>query len=315
MSTRKVSFFHLSLSMDIDGTSVPIRQQNVETYFQSIYSDIKSIPTESAQEIHAKRLQIDKNDIVVEVIQYDKTNRSASLKIGYLNPTTITDLRDHDTLQTEEIKLSDTQKVETYTCCYINFTTNIVSYINVISAPRISALELFFNECLKEHGITGTLSAIFCPTDELDLECTRVTKVEIAFAVPKQEKLSEDLGLSQKLFEKFFNVQTFNTTYTISAERNQTLFNNTDDFLAFKKIMKNSKKHQPTKVKATIKTGKNAPQIVDLLLERYTYSDSITLDENQSLDHKDTLNDLVTCYTESVGKLIPYIPEEPQKEG
>lgn len=309
MIKRKVSFFHLSLSTGTSGTNVFIDQKNVETYFESIYNSIGN-----QQNGYSKCIPNGNNDIVVEVLDYDKLNHSAFLKIGYLNPPTIHNLRDYTTLETEKISMTTTQKVETFTCCYINFTTNIVSYINVMSAPRISTLKLFFDECLKEQYITSFLSSIMCSTDDLDLKNKRITKVEIVYAKPKNNVLADELGFKENEFDRVYNVQAVRSTHTIKAKRMESIFPDTQSFFWFWNRILNNSNNRPVKATATTKNETNTTHIIDLLQEQYAYTGSVSLDDSQPLDHTNTQTALINCTSLHIDHLIKHSPANTQNK-
>lgn len=316
MASRKVSFFHLALSSKNNPNNF-IDPTAVKTYFSSIYDSIEhksDAAGQSKKALHAKLIPNENSDIVVEVIDFNSQQNYAFLKIGYLNTSANADLRDLETFQTQAITLEGMQKVEIYTCCYIDFTTNIVSYIGVMSAPRISALASFFDVCLQNAGIICKISSILYSTHDLDLADKRITSLEVTLAVPGTQVLANDLSMSAASFNKLMNVQSISKTIKITPPRKMSIFNDSDDFYGTTDEIFNKYQHNIKKMTATVKAEGEDAQIIDLLQVKYTRKSSITIDDQYALDDMHTLTQLSDCYwneQETLRKYIPeYIPEE-----
>ena len=235
---RKVSFYHLSLERQVGGKPETIEQTDVERHFVAIYEVMEELENNR----RAKLIDIDGMQAVVEVIAYNADGHDAFLRVGYQNQPNNTALRNQETLVTEKIKVKKNQMVELYTCCYIDFTTCIVSYIGLVSAPRVRALKVLFDQELENAGITSTFSAILHPAIIDDLQNKRVTSLEISVATPSDDVLSDVIDMGTEDFDALRNIKRATCTYKMSADRLKSIFNSAEEisglFNNVKKAMK-----------------------------------------------------------------------------
>lgn len=71
---------------------------------------------------------------VIEAISFEE--HRAFLKIGQQNPSNTVALRDRTTLETENVPMRESQLLELYTFCLIDFESGIVSYMELTGLPK-----------------------------------------------------------------------------------------------------------------------------------------------------------------------------------
>lgn len=290
---RKVSFFRWSQERKKDNGIEQLKSADVEVHFKHVYSRMEKL----SQQRRAKRIDMDGTQVVVEVIAYSSKNHDAFLRVGYQNQPNNTALRDQETLATAEIQVGEKQMVELYTCCYIDFTTCIVSYIGLVSAPRIRALKILFDQELENEGITNAFSSILDTSTINDLTNKRVTNLEISIATPGDNILSQDIGVAADDFNTLMHVQKLTCTYKISVERLKSMCESKEDMFRFTENIKKRYDGRIKKFRATIKEVGQDERIIDLLQENVAYYAMIDVDDGYALDNREkNLNTLKKCY-------------------
>ena len=156
--TRKVSFYRLSLEKQTllpRTRTVRVTQLNnseIEDCFREIYNEKMQVLSDNHKAIN---ITASNGHYVIEAISFEE--HRAFLKIGQQNPSNTVALRDRTTLETENVPMRESQLLELYTFCLIDFESGIVSYIGINGAPKISAGRNLFNQTLKPGG------KYFCP--------------------------------------------------------------------------------------------------------------------------------------------------------
>lgn len=140
--TRKVSFYRLSLEKQtlLPGTrTVRVTQLNnseIEDCFREIYNEKMQVLSDNHKAIN---ITASNGHYVIEAISFEE--HRAFLKIGQQNPSNTVALRDRTTLETENVPMRESQLLELYTFCLIDFESGIVSYIGINGAPKISVID------------------------------------------------------------------------------------------------------------------------------------------------------------------------------
>lgn len=301
---RKVSFYHLSQERQAGEKPETIEPTDVERHFVAIYEGMEKLANNRC----AKRIDIDGMQAVVEVIAYNAEQHDAFLRVGYQNQPNNTALRNQETLVAEKIKVKKNQMVELYTCCYIDFTTCIVSYIGLVSAPRVRALKILFDQELENAGITSTFSVILHPAVIDDLKNKRVTSLEISIATPGDDVLSDVIDMGAEDFDALKNIKRATCTYKMSAERLKSIFDTPDAVSGFYNNVKKSCEDMLLKFRVTVKENGADERIIDLVQENMTYPAKIEIDDGHALDDDGTnLTALKSCYVKEKTKLKQYL--------
>lgn len=214
---RTVSFFRLILEKQIDGHKEILTKKQTEECFQKIYNT-RMVSLESGNK--AANVTTNGNAYVVEVVEY--SNHQLFGKIGKQNGADTVALRDQQTLETEEVPMTDTQALELYTYFLLDFETGIISYIGIGGSPKISAIRGLFDFGLMEEGILSRIAAIMTH-DILNTVMRKrvISKLEVTVAVPSDAVLGEQLGLPRSDFDDICNVQARTATFKIVANRNR----------------------------------------------------------------------------------------------
>lgn len=147
--------------------------------------------------------------------------------MGKQNPKDTISLRDSKTFNTNNVPMKSTQNLELYTYCMIDFKECIVSYINIGYIPKISLLEVFVNENLKQRDCIAKISPILCD-DVIDLISNKKTigSICVSVAIPSDKILSEKFGLSEEEFDniELNNAKSSTLVFKLSSKRNKSLF-------------------------------------------------------------------------------------------
>ncbi len=224
--TRKVSFYRLSLEKQtlLPGTrTVQVTQLNnseIEDCFREIYNEKMQVLSDNHKAIN---ITASNGHYVIEAISFEE--HRAFLKIGQQNPANTVALRDRTTLETENVPMRESQLLELYTFCLIDFESGIVSYIGINGAPKISAVRNLFDQTLKPGENTSAHLAAIMTDDILQVLVRKhiISKVSVTVAVPEDQILS-DIGLDIENFDAIRNVRTKTATYKLVGRRNKNIF-------------------------------------------------------------------------------------------
>jgi len=149
VKSRKVSFYRLVLEKH---ELIPGKRKNqikaidndtMEQYFKEIYNNEMNKLKGGSKAVN---VETDTSNYVIEVIEYEDSK--AFLKIGQQNASYVVALRDTATLESEKVPMKESQLLELFTFCLIDFKTGIVSYIGINGAPRIKSYSI--NTWLKK---------------------------------------------------------------------------------------------------------------------------------------------------------------------
>ncbi len=224
--TRKVSFYRLSLEKRVltsglkAGQVKQLNNTDIEAFFQKIYAEKMQKLRDGHRAID---LSVSSSEYVIEIISF--ADHRVFIKIGQQNPANTVALRDRTTLETENVPMTESQLLELYTFCLIDFETGIVSYIGINGAPRISAIRTLFEQAAKEsEKVTAHLAAIMTK-DILDVLVRKhiISKISVTVAIPEDQILS-DMGLDRSSFDDIRNIRTRTATYKIVGRRNKNIF-------------------------------------------------------------------------------------------
>ena len=224
---RKVSFYKMTL----EKTTLVLEKNaaRVETlsndklfdYFRMIYEE-KTLTLKSDNK--AITVKTSSGDYVVEFVEFN--DKRTYMKIGKQNPSDMVALRDTETLEAEHVPMSESQLLELFTYCMLDFETGILSYIGINGAPRISAIRsLIYNCFYEEENVEAKLAAIM--TDDILKTLVHkniISKLTLTVAVPDDKILSDTIGLSENDFDSLQNIKTRTATYKIVATRNKNIF-------------------------------------------------------------------------------------------
>lgn len=306
--TRKVSFYQLSLEKR---TVVPgkknvqvkhLNNSEIEAYFQRIYLEKMQ---ELADGHKAINITISNSQYVVEIIFF-KAHR-AFIKIGQQNPANTVALRDRTTLETENVPMRESQLLELYTFCLIDFETSIVSYIGINGAPRISAIRNLFEESIGHEENTTTHLAAIMTHDILQVLVHKqiISKLSVTVAVPEDQILA-DIGLDRESFDSIRNVRTRMVTYKLVGRRNKNIFSSSNKLAELIASIKMKYGDNLKALSANARNDNEKSQPYDLL--QYNFTKTVVLGKSDSdlLTLDDFRDALVETYNTYKGELIRY---------
>lgn len=305
---RKVSFYLLTLEKhryieERNATAISLLDNNeVEMSFQKVYSEMKCLSNGH----RAIEVETTNNNYVVEVIEYK--DHIAFVRIGQQNYANTAALRDRMTLESEDVPMKDTQLLELYTFCLIDFTTCIISYIGINGAPKLSAVKFLFNNILKDDNISAKLASIL--TNDIIKTLVNkniISQITVTVAVPDDSILSEIVGLDENSFDDLRNVKTRTATYKIVAPRNKNIFASSGKLATFFNALKVKHGDSLQSIRVNAKNSKESSQTYDLL--EYNFTKTIVLGDRpyyqlSDNDFKDILNE---TYRTNKDELLVYI--------
>ena len=306
--TRKVSFYRLSLEKHtvIPGTNnIQVKQlsnSDIETFFRRIC-------TEKMQSIagghKAINITVSSSRYVIEVISHEE--HRAFIKIGQQNPANTVALRDKTTLETESVPMKESQLLELYTFCLIDFETGIVSYIGINGAPRISAIRNLFDQGIdREENVSAHLAAIMT-NDILQVLVKKhiISKISVTVAVPEDQILS-DIGLDRESFDSIRNIKTRMVTYKLVGRRNKNIFTSSNKLA---ELIANIKAKHGDNLKGLTANAKDAnekSQAYDMLQYNFTKTVVLGKDDSGLLMIDDFEEALVQTYNLYKSELVKY---------
>lgn len=302
---RKVSFYRLSLEketliLERRTTRVDILSNSkIEEYFQKIYNEKMASLSNGSKAII---VEVTNNKYVIETIEFN--DHRAFIKIGQQNAANTVALRDKSTLESESVPMRETQLLELFTFCLIDFETGIISYIGINGAPRISAIRGLFDSTLHDDNIHATLAAIMT-NDILErlVKKNIISKISLTVAVPNDEVLSDCMGLDMESFDSLRNIKTRTATYKIVAARNKNMFENSHKLAELIASIKTKYGDRLKGMSANAKDFHEKSQTYDLL--QYNFTKTVTLGGHDSTliqmdDFKDALRHTYEQYKDEL---------------
>ena len=224
----------------------------------------------------------------------------AFLKIGQQNPSNTVALRDRTTLETENVPMRESQLLELYTFCLIDFESGIVSYIGINGAPKISAVRNLFDQTLEPGENTSAHLAAIMTDDILQVLVRKhiISKVSVTVAVPEDQILS-DIGLDIENFDAIRNVRTKTATYILVGRRNKNIFTSSSKLAEMIAAIKIKFGDNLQGLTANAKDYNEKSQTYDLL--QYNFTKTVVLGrEDEGLltldDFKDALVNTYDLY-------------------
>ena len=295
---RKVSFYKLSLEQN----NKILENVKIEQYFKIIYDRMLDIDNGNK----AVSVSALKKQVVIEVIDFKE--HLAFVKIGQQNAANTVGLRDSETLKTEIVPMTNTQKLELFTYCIIDFTTGIISYIAINGAPRVSALKYLFKDFLDEYKIKAELDSIL--TNDILEQIVRkdiIGKMVISVVVPPDTILAESWCLDKETFDDFRNVKRTTVQYNIVADRNKNIFGNSSKLSRAFTSLKEIFGHNLKRVSVTAKNNNEKMQTYNLM--EYNFSKTVDLygDSGDMLNELTFYKALKDTYDISKSELLEYM--------
>ncbi|MGN0605468.1 MAG: hypothetical protein ACI4JM_02990 [Oscillospiraceae bacterium] len=244
------------------------------------------------------------NDFIVETVKFE--NNVLFAKIGRENPSSTVAIRDFDTLESEPVKMTQSQLLETFTYFILDFQTGILCFIYLQSAPKTAEIKDFFAQYTKENKITPQTSIILTH-DVLRNICKKgfITKIDFKIAVPPDKVLSDIVGMPINDFDAVQNIKTSTLSYTLTADRNKKLFRevgaieNTCNLILEKFDVKHFK------IKAKDALGLN--EEVDLINSKFTKNVTFNVDNLNELEESDFQSELMNTYNDNKEEILTLI--------
>lgn len=304
--TKRVLFYNLVLKRESDTRSnredIYLNREEIEEKFRFI-CDEKAICLKNGKK--AINVSSSSGDYVLEIVNYE--NKRAFIKIGQQNPSNTVALRDRTTLETEAVPMRETQLLELFTFCLIDFETCVLSYIGINGAPRISAIKNFFDKHLVKEEIYTSIATIM--TDDILntlINKNIISKISLTVAIP-EDKILSDIGVPENTFDSLMNVKTLTETYNIVAMRNRNIFKSSSILGEWMAVLKEKYGNRLTKMSATAKDKNEYAQTYDLLSYNFTKKVVLCEGENKKPNLEDYHKALEVTYDTYRSEIIRYI--------
>lgn len=303
---RKVSFYKLSLekfTLIKERNTVRVEllsNEKLLQYFRKLY-DEKTTQLRNGNK--AINVSTSAGDYVVEIVEFD--DKHTYMKIGRQNPSDTVALRDTQTLETEIVPMRESQLLELFTYCLLDFETGIISYIGINGAPRISAIRSLFDNCFfKEENVAAKLAAIM--TDDILQTLVHksiISKLTLTVAIPDDSILSDTLGLNESAFDSLRNVKTRTASYKLVATRNKNIFESSSKLAELIATIKERFGDRVQGLTANAKDAHENSQAYDLL--HYNFTKTVVLNTKNTAElneqqFKDALHETYTTYKDEL---------------
>ena len=301
---RKVSFYLLSLSKkhSDNRTKHDLTSQEIEMLFVKILDEMVILSNGS----RAKNINSLIGEYVIEIIEY--SNHIAFMKIGQQNKANTVALRDNNTLESVSVPMSPTQSLELFTYCILDFNTQVISYIGINGAPRVSILRDFFENSMSESEDVHASLASITTNDILTAISNKkiVSKLSIQIAVPSDEVLS-NIGVSFEDFDSLRDVRTHTVTLDLHSRRNRSIFRSKDVFGKAIASIKSKFGDNLRKLSVNAKDEGENMQTYDLLQYCFTKTVLINEDDAVLMVSDDFKRVLLDVYFKNLKEILQYI--------
>ncbi len=292
---RTISFYYLELTRQSDSKAIPLTEA-----YDYIYSNkLKDVDGEG------KAITIKNNDNEYTVQILKKERDFVFIKIGRRHPANTLEVRDKRSLKTGELQIKPNQEVEVFTLCLVNLLTGIVCHISMSGAPRVRLIRELFLQYDKDGKNPCVDLATIYTKDVIERIAKKgiVHSIECTVAVPLDEVLSNDLGVSEKTFDECENVKTTTVTYKIVAENRKTLFNKQGIITGLiNEVKEKAKKSNHKLVKMLIKAKNNsgeALQVFDINETAFTLTVDIKKNDSKNVSQEELMEILKSKYEEN----------------
>lgn len=298
---RTISFYRLVLQSR-NGTNVSVLSNGeIEQCFNKIYSE-KMRPVGNGR---ATTVSLGSGEYVLEVMRY--CEHQVFAKLGHQNPADTVALRDRDTLCSEAVPMTTNQLLEVFTYFIIDFTTGIISYIGIGGTPRISVIRGMFETYLAAENIEARIASVMT-SDIISVLARKkiISKIEVAFAIPSDEDLSNKMGLSLSSFDSLRNVKARNVTFSLVANRNKNIFAQSSELAVWFENLCEQVGSRITGVRVNAKDEDETSQPYDLL--NYCFTKKVTLGTTPytPLTEEDYYTGLWKTYLSNKTELLRY---------
>lgn len=300
---RKVSFYRLIMEQRVNGTMHVLSNADCEGFFNKIVTE-NMLKLENGNK--AINISTGSGEYVLEVIHYDA--HIVFAKIGQQNTADTVALRDHTTLETEDVPMRASQSLELYTYFLLDFETCVLSYISISGAPRISAIRGMFNKQFEAEGIESRLASIL--TDDVMATLSRkhvISTIEVTVAVPNDQILSDAMGMQLDDFDSLRNVKARTATFKLTAPRNRNIFSSSSRIRELVDHIRGKFGGDVLKMSVRAKDEGESTQTYDLIQYCFTKTVPLGREGAPSLDESDFRIALERTYSTNKADLMRYI--------
>lgn len=297
--SRKVAFYRLSVRDPVDDKEILLKEA-----FQYIRDvKLKTVP----QGDKAIDLQYDGNIYVAQVMRED--GDMVFIRIGRQHPSNTVALRDRDTLESDEVKMTGSQMLEVYTICLLDLSTGIVCYIGMSGAPRVRVIrEMFLLYDRYEKETAVELDAILTKDVLKRIAGKRIiNSIECTVAVPSDDLLEKTLGLTESAFDELRNIKDAKMTFQIKADRNRTLFTDAGKFEKFMNLIGGRWKDKINRMTVKAKNTDEILQTFNIMEDAFTVMVNLDQADIDTVTDERLADLLLDTYNRTKSDILSYI--------
>lgn len=292
MSKRNIYFYRLKVSHNLleNDTSLKedLSKEDVFNFMQSIYEDLKS------NEKGYKYIKYDflNQYYLIEFIEFSKD--STFIRLGKQNANNEVGKRNIESCNLEDIPLGNGELIEAYTYLYIDFKTDVISFVRVGGAPTTKWFEIPLTSYYTNSGYK--VSCIPFTTDEIlnsYSSNSEIGSITITTIKPTLEVASILRGIQKKDVEDF-NSYEMNLSLSIKPKQKG---GNTTDLPSFRNLFNKVKENDKRLKKFVLNIAdenEEKKKVVDLMNYRFTRSSDIQ--SNEKLTPEQYKHEIVKVY-------------------
>lgn len=304
--SRKILFYQLLMYMNDSNKEKLVDLSEFELMFNKLIA-------EKMQEIDSTNkkamfVELKDGNYVIEIIKQNMEEHIYYIKLGVHNPTNSIEIRDKNTLKTDGIKIGESQSLEIYTLCVIDFVLGVISYVKMNGSARVSIIKDILNMCYMKQGYEARL-AVICEPDVIAAlsKKKRIMKLNMDLAVPSDAVLA-NIGLSEPTFDDIRGTKSKTISFELKADRGKTLFDEPSKIRAIiSRVLTSVNQEKIKKISATTKDEMGNYSTINLLLEGVTmmeYTEKNTYDKVSDFERLDMI---YSKYKENKNEIASYI--------
>ena len=307
--TRKIHFYSLVverqrlIKTQNEVKSSVLSLEEIKKIFETKYKEMPLL-SNGNRTVNIKKYN---DQYTIDIVEY--SNDKAIIKIGQKSPNNTVEIINEVTMETNDVPLSDNQHLQTYTLCEIDFSTGIVSFIWIASAPKISALKFLFSIFSTESEYINVHFPSIVSVDMIKKLSTKnlISKVEFEVAVPQDNILSDSLGISEKDFNALKDIKYQTTRLKLVGERNKSIFASPNNFMEFINVIISNNKGKLKFLNVSAKNYGEKTQVYNVLEYDFTKSVNFVFENIEIAQQKEYIRMLDKTYEENKYELLQYV--------
>lgn len=268
MAIKKVYFYQVNIFRVSDEQEVSYR------LIKDLFNDI--IESRAVRQDGYRTLDLtldnDPMHIMMDIFRYQ--NDTLFCRLSKQKPNNSMIQRNYDTFEHKDILpgiSEDTQGIENYTYCSLNYEKGILSIISALGAPNEKAV----GNAILKYNNRYYIELVPVPNTEAIQtiyfgEESAITKIEIEVPVPAADIMKEVLGWNEEEITATVTENALTTAIVVKPPRRKALTEDTEDTQRFIDCIKSAMPSY-SRAKITGKAKNIKSQEYDLFAEYFSY--------------------------------------------